>query len=133
MRPLRPGGSGGHSPARRRRGQLGVPEPTLKCPGRRQGILGELVTQHHADQAGPPGGMLTSQIEGGLDQRISGLGRRRPAPVVRRGQRKRLATPEAVEQMPDRPRGQVEGLGNGGAVLTILVATPDRLTDRHGD
>ena len=110
-----------------------MPEPALECPGRRQGIRGELVAQHHADQAGPPGGMLASQFQRGLDQRIGGLGRRRPAPVVRRGQSDRIATPEAGEQISDRPRGQVEGLGNGSAVLTILVATPDRLTYRHGE
>jgi hypothetical protein len=77
--------------------------------------------------------MLAPQFEGGLDQRLGGLGRRRPAPVVRRGQSDRIATLEAVEQTPDRPRGQLEGLSDGGAVLTILVAPPDRLTYRHRD
>ena len=127
MRPPRPARIGGGPSARRRGGEVGAAEPALERPRGRQRALGELVAQHHADQSGPPGRMLPPQVEGGSDERIGGLGCRRPAPVIRRGQGGRIAVTEAVEQAADRARGQVEGAGDGGAILAILIATPDGL------
>jgi hypothetical protein len=77
--------------------------------------------------------MSAPQVEGGLHQRIGGPGRRRPAPVVRGGQGGRVLTTEAVEQVAVRARGKVEGRGDGGAILAILVATPDGLAYGQGD
>jgi hypothetical protein len=122
---------GGASPGRRG-GQPGAPEPSLERPHGRQCVVGELMVQHHADQAGPPGRMLAAQAEGGLHERFGEPGCRRSASVVGRGQGVRVATTEAVQEMPDGARLQAEDLGDGGAILAILVASPDGLAHRHG-
>jgi hypothetical protein len=88
---------------------------------------------HHADQAGPPGRMLAPQAQGGLHQGFGGLGCGRSATVVGRKQGLRIATTETTQEMPDGARQQAEGVGDGGAILAILVAPPDGLAQGHGE
>jgi hypothetical protein len=77
--------------------------------------------------------MVTTQVNNGLHKRFGGLGRCRTAPVVGRNQQGRITTAATVQEMPDGARGQTEGLGDGGAILALLVAPPDGLAQRHGD
>jgi hypothetical protein len=124
---------GGGVPSHRRRGQAGAPQPSLERADRRHRVVGELVAEHHADQAGPPSGMVATQVNNGLDERFGGLGRRGAAPVVGGNQHGRITTTATAQEMPDGTRNQTEGLGDGGAILALLVAPPDGLAHRQGD
>jgi hypothetical protein len=76
--------------------------------------------------------MVATQAKDGLHEGFGGLGRRRPTPVVGRAQEDRITTAATAQQMPDGARCQTEGLGDGGAILAILVAPPDRLAHGQG-
>jgi hypothetical protein len=133
VRLLGPSRVGAGASPRWRGRETGAAEPSLERADGRHRAIGESVAQPHADQARPPGRVLAAQIQGRLHKPIGGLGRGRPAAVVGGGQEGRVATTEAVEQMPDRARRQVEGTGDGGAILAGLVAPPDGLAQGRGE
>jgi hypothetical protein len=77
--------------------------------------------------------MVATQVNHGLQERFGRLGRRRPAPVVGGNQQGRITTAATAQEMPDGARDQTEGLGDGGAILALLVAPPDGLAHRQGE
>jgi hypothetical protein len=133
VRSLGPSRVDGGSSPHRRGGQIGALEPSLQGANGGQRLVGESAVQHHLDQSGSPGRMFPPQAHGGLHQGFGGLGCRRSTRVVRRVQGIRTTTTEAVEQIPDGARRQAKGLGDGGAILAVLVAPPDGLAQWHGD
>jgi hypothetical protein len=89
--------------------------------------------QHHLNQSGSPSRMFPAQAQGGLHQGFGGLGCRRSTLVVGRVQDIWPPTTEAGEQTPDGAWRQAKGLGDGGAILAILVEPPDGLAEWYGD
>jgi hypothetical protein len=102
-------------------------EPSLQGANGGQRLVGESTVQHQLDQSGSPCRMFPPQAHGGLYQGFGGLGCRCSTLVVGRVQGIWPPTTEAGEQIPDGARCEAQGLGDGGAILAVLVAPPDGL------
>jgi hypothetical protein len=89
--------------------------------------------KHHPDQSRPPGGMVATHLEDGLDKGVGGFGGRQATHVVRRHQRVAAAALEPTQEVANRAWGQVKGQGDGGNILPVSKPLPDRLTDREGN
>src|SRR5262245_14978183 len=75
--------------------------------------------------------MLATQAQGGWHEGFGRLGCGRSASVVGRVQCGRARLAEAADQPSDGARLDVEGRGDGGAILAGLKALPDGLTYWH--
>jgi hypothetical protein len=96
-------------------------------------VVGESAVQDHANQAGSPKRVLAAQGQGRLHDRLRWLGGRGPAVVIV-GEHGGLALmAETVDQPSDGARGQSQGLGDGGAILAVLVAPPDGQAHGYGE
>jgi hypothetical protein len=107
-------------------------QPTADGPSARQVGLGEVPAQDDANQLGPPLGVLLPQGVGLLNEFGSGglVVLRSPA-IVRGG---RLAEEACLTQeMTDRALGQLEALGQGRGVKTVLAGADQSLPDGEGD
>jgi hypothetical protein len=131
--PLGPAGVGRGPAAARRGAQPGAAELALEGALRRELLAGGLPVQQHADQPGPPGGVLAAQAHGLVQGLLGGRAAPRAAARVRRRDGAGPVQAQAPQQVPHGPRGQAEGPGDGGGVLAALGPSPDGLTQRQGD
>jgi hypothetical protein len=133
MGSLGPWRRGGRPPPRRRGGEPGPHEPALQGAFGGGGVRGESAAEHHADQARSPTRVLATQGQGRLHDRLR-VGRCRGPAAAITGAHGRLALlSEAVDQPPDGAWGEPESRGDGGAILAIQVAPPQRQAQRYGD
>jgi hypothetical protein len=89
-----------------------------------------LLGEEDADQAGPPGGVVTAQAEGELPE---GLGRGvGPAPApVGGGESVGAALAAPLEELANGAGRQAERLGDSGRGLAGLVTAENGLTHRQ--
>jgi hypothetical protein len=76
--------------------------------------------------------MLAAEGLGGTDEEFGGLGRRHPTAVVGGEHRIPARRAEAGHETADGARREVEGRGDGGGILAVLVPPPDGLAQGHG-
>jgi hypothetical protein len=108
------------------RSESGALEPSLEGAFGGQGS-DSLLRQVDPDQAGPPGGMIPTELDGGLEGRM-GWWRIRAVVVI--GYQTRLTpfTPPP-QQVPDGARGEVEGLAQLRGRRSLLPTPPHGLPD----
>jgi hypothetical protein len=119
-------------PPRLRRCEAGGREGALECPLRGDGPPRRRLEQMDPDQAGPPGGMLASQSQGGLGQLGGGFRGGGGAAIVG-SDRLGTATAEPAEEAANRRGRQPERRGDLAGPLTLLVESEDGLADRCRD
>jgi hypothetical protein len=117
---------------RLRRRQAGPREAPLEGPLRGGGPPLRRLEQMDPDQAGPPGGMLASQSQGGLGHLGGGIRAARGALIVGRD-RLGSATAEPAEEAANRRARQPERCGDLAGPLTLLAESEDGLADRYRD
>jgi hypothetical protein len=103
-------------------GQAVLRQPALYGAGRRQGLWVELVSQKDADERGAPGGVVASQLQGGLLQRRRRDVGERGAVAVGGPHGFGASVAEALEQAAHGAGCQAEGGGNGEGILAALPA-----------
>jgi hypothetical protein len=132
VRPGRAGQVDPRPPPWLRRCEAGRREGALECPLGGDGLPRRRLEQMDPDQAGPPGGMLASQSQGGLGHLGEGIGDARGALIIGSD---RLGPPEAepAEEAANRRAGQPERCGDLAGPLTLLVESEDGLADRYRD
>jgi hypothetical protein len=130
-----PPSRGGGPSARWCRGESGAMEPALEGAFGREGP-DPLLPQVDSDQASAPGGMIPTQLDGGLE---GGMGAWRIRVVAVSGCQApcTLLTPPSQE-VPDSAWAQVEGLTQLGGRRSMFPTTPHGLPEgqwhrgRHG-
>ncbi len=132
MGPRRPSALGRGPPPGRRGSEPSPLQPPLQGAHHGQGLLiGELASQHHADQTGTPTGVGAAQVQSRLHKGFRRLRCRGPTTVIGGHHRGFSFPTEALNQRADGAWGEAQGHGDGGAVLTVAEAPPDGLADGY--
>jgi len=113
--------------------ESGPLQPALQGAHRGQGLVGKLAAQHHAEQARTPTGVGAAQVQDCLHEGVGWSRGRGPTTAIGRQHRVWSLLPEALNQGADGARGQAQGHGDGGAILTVAEALPDGLAYGYRD
>jgi len=111
--------------------QCRTPEPALEGAFRRQPLLGMPPTQEDTDQASAPGGMLTAQMQGLVDQ-LSELQRERISPArIRSNDCIFPLNTNALQQMTHGTADKTQGTRNRRHALTPFGTSHNHSTQRQ--
>jgi hypothetical protein len=133
MGPRRPSALGRRPPPGRCGSEPGPLQPTLQGAHDGQGLVGELASQHHADQTRTPAWVGAAQVQSRLHEGFRRFRCRGPTTAIGGHHRGLSLLTEALNQRADGAWGEAQCHGDGGAILTVVEAPPDGLAYGYRD
>ena len=134
MGPSRPAGTGAIATSRRSGIEARFGQMALQRARAGERPTGEHRPESDPQEAGPPVGMLTPQVQGRGDQHRVGGGLGGPTPAIARDKGLGPLDPQASDQMADRIGLEPQIPGDVGRVLALVAALKDQFSqgDGHG-